>query len=162
MYATVAQANTYVSNNYTSTDSIRIAWNALSEDDKQVLLNRAEQAIDQLPFTGRSIDKHKAFPRKPDEEYSLQQVQLATIELAVQQLNSESKERYELQAQGVKSYKIGDLSETFGKAEGAAGYSGIDSYVFSIVFPFLKDWLSGGYEICPTRIKRCHGRHVPR
>lgn len=160
MYATVEQANEYISSNYTSTDSIRVQWEALSASDKQVMLNRSEQAIDLLPFTGKPIDKHKAFPRKPDEEYSLEQVRLATIELAAQQLNSESKERYELQSQGVKSYKIGDLSETFGKAEGAAGYSGVDAYVYSIVFPFLKDWLGGGYDICPTRIKRCFGRHV--
>lgn len=162
MYATVKQASTYIQNYYSSTDSLRIAWEALNSGDQQVLLNRAEQTIDTLPFAGKSVHKNKAFPRKPDEEYSMQQAQIATIELAVHQLDSEAKDRYNLQMQGVKSYKIGDLSETFKGAEGTAGYSGIDSYTFSIVFPYLKDWLGGGYDICPTHIRKCHGRHVPR
>lgn len=160
MYATVEQANTYIENFYSSTDSLRIAWEALTEADKQVYLNRAEQLIDLLPYTGRPSHKDKAFPRKPNEEYSLQMAQTATIELAVQQFNTEAKERFELQAQGVKAYKIGDLSETFGNGQGASGYSGIDEYSYSIVFPYLKDWLGGGYEICPTHIKKCCGRHV--
>lgn len=160
MYATVEQANAYISSFYSSTDSLRLAWEALSDADKRVLLNRAEQQIDLLPLKGKPIEKDKAFPRKPNEEYSLKQAQVATIELAVQQFNEESKSRYELQAQGVKSYKIGDLSETFGNSAGASQYSGIDEYTFSIVYPYLKDWLGGGYEICPTRIRRCHGRHV--
>lgn len=162
MYATVEQASAYISDYYGSTDSLRLAWEALSDGDKQVHLNRAEQIIDLLPYNGIPVRKDKAFPRKPNEEYSLQQARVATIELAVQQFNTEAKERFELQAQGVKSYRIGDLSETFGRSDGASGYSGIDEYSFSIVFPYLKDWLGGGYEICPTRTKKCHGRHVIR
>lgn len=160
MYATVTQANAYIKDYYSSTDSLRLQWEALDDGDKQVLLNRAEQTIDLLPYTGRPVQRDKAFPRKPDEEYSLQMAQVATIELAVHQFNDEAKERFELQAQGVKSYKIGDLSETFGNGAGASGYSGIDEYSFSIVFPYLKDWLGGGYEICPTHIRKCYGRHV--
>ena len=152
MYATVEQANAYVQNFYSSADSLRLTWEALSDSDKQVSLNRAEQVIDMLPFNGKPEHKNKAFPRKPNEEYSLKQVQIATIELAVQQLNSEAKERFELQSQGVKSYKIGDLSETFGSD--ASSHSGIDEYTFSIVYPYLKDWLGGGYIICPTHIKK--------
>lgn len=152
MYATVEQANAYVQNFYSSADSLRLTWEALSDDDKQISLNRAEQSIDMLPFNGKPEHKDKAFPRKPNEEYSLKQAQIATIELAVQQLNSEAKERFELQSQGVKSYKIGDLSETFGSD--AASHSGIDEYTFSIVYPYLKDWLGGGYIICPTHTKK--------
>ena len=158
MYATVEQANAYVQNFYSSADSLRLTWEALSDGDKQVSLNRAEQIIDMLPFSGKPEHKDKAFPRKPNEEYSLKQAQIATIELAVQQLNSEAKERFELQSQGVKSYKIGDLSETFGSD--ASSHSGIDEYTFSIVYPYLKDWLGGGYIICPTHIKKCCGHHV--
>lgn len=159
MYATVEQANAYISNYYSSTDSLRVSWEALQDADKQVLLNRAEQQIDVLPFIGKPSIKGKAFPRKPDEEYSLQQALVATVELAIHHLDSEAKSRFDLQAQGVKSYKIGDLSETFGATE---GYTGVDSYVFSIVFPYLKDWIGGGYEICPTLTKKCPGRHVRR
>lgn len=152
MYATLEQANAYVASYYSSTNEIRIAWDALSDEDKQVALNRAEQIIDYLPLRGRPVSKEKAFPRYPDPELSLQRVQTATIELALQTNgDAETQERLNLRAQGVKSYKIGDLSETFGDAN-------VDDYMmqFAIgaVLPFLRDWLGGGYGICPTRIRK--------
>lgn len=151
MYATVVQANEYVQNYYSSSDSLRLAWEALSEPDKLVLLNRAEQTIDQLPFTGKPAVDGKAFPRYPNEVIPVEVVH-ATIELAVQSSNGEAKERYELQRQGVRSYSIGDLSESFAGSAGAS--VGIDPYAYSIVFPFLRRWLGGGYSICPTRTHR--------
>ena len=66
------------------------------------------------------------------------------------QLNGddEFQERLNLQRQGVKSYKLGDLSETFGNN----GYdAGIDIFVYDTVFPFLRNWLSGGYKILPEK-----------
>ena len=147
MYATVVQANEYVQNYYSSGDSIRLAWEALAEADKLVLLNRAEQTIDLLPINGKPVVENKAFPRHPSNEIPTEVTQ-ATIELAVQSSNSEAKERYELQRQGVRSYKIGDLSESFSEAAVAVG---VDAYAYSIVFPFLRKWLGGGYKICPTR-----------
>lgn len=156
MYATVEQANDYISKYYSSTSSLRIAWEALEDEDKQVQLNRAEQQIDLLPFSGRPLGA-SAFPRDPYKEESLKAAQTATIELAIQKLDEHASERYDLQKQGVQSYKIGDLSETF-KA-GAGADAGIDAYVVSVVYPYLKDWLGGGYQIrgghkCHTRILR--------
>lgn len=149
MYATVVQANEYVQNYYSSNDSMRLAWEALSDEDKLVSLNRAEQTIDRLPLKGRPVVKNKAFPRDSGTEIPSEVVS-ATIELAVHTLDTDAKERYELQRQGVRSYKIGDLSESFSDA--SVSGSGVDSYAYSIVFPFLRDWLGGGYKICPTRI----------
>lgn len=151
MYATVVQANEYVRNYYSSGDSMRLAWEALDEADKLVLLNRAEQTIDHLPFNGRPIIEGKAFPRYPTYEIPID-VTHATVELAVQSMNSEAKERYELRRQGVRSYKIGDLSEEF--SDVAMPSSGVDTYAYSIVFPFLRSWLGGGYTICPTRTRK--------
>lgn len=150
MYATIKEANEYIENYYSSTDSLRETWEDLDDEDKQVLLNRAERIIDQLPYTGRPKDMHKAFPRYPDDKYSLKQAMYATIELAIHQLDDVAIERAELQAQGVKSYKIGDLSETFRDS----GSSLIDTHSYSIVYPFLKNWMGGSYRICPTHIKR--------
>ena len=148
MYATIEQANAYIAEYYSSTSPQYISWNSLGNGDKQVLLNRAEQTIDQLPLRGTPVVAGKAFPREPDLTLSLSQAQLATIELAAQrQGNLEAQARFELQNQGVKSYKIGDLSETF---MDASGYEGLDAFAYSIVFPFLKDWLGGGFKICPT------------
>ena len=152
MYATLEQANAYVASYYSSTNEIRVAWDALDDDDKKITLNRAEQIIDLLPFNGRPVDKEKAFPRYPEPELSLKRVQTATIELALQ-LNgdAETQERLNLRAQGVKSYKIGDLSETFGD-------SNVDDYLIQfavgVVLPFLRNWLGGGYKICTTRIRK--------
>jgi hypothetical protein len=152
MYATVEQANAYVTSYYGSTDNIRVLWEALSDADKQVLLNRAEQVIDLLPYRGKPLEHGKAFPREPNKELSLQRAQVATIELAVQTHgNIESQERLALQKQGVKSYKIGDLSETFADINYD---SFVDQFVLDVVGPYLRDWMGGSYRICHTRIRR--------
>lgn len=153
MYATVTEANNYVRDYYSSADPLRIKWEALTEADKQVMLNRSEQVIDLLPMQGKAHNPGKAFPRDPNKERSLVQAKIATIELAVQTLNDEMQERFQLQRQGVKAYKIGDLSETFGSSSGA-DYSGFNQLAYSIVLPYLQDWLGGGYRICPTRTRR--------
>ena len=151
MYATVSQADEYVKQYYSSTNSLRVAWEMLSNEDKNSLLNRAEQSIDGLPLKGRSLESGKAFPRSPFQEISMQRAMIATTELALASLDAEAAERLNLRRQGVKSYKIGDLSETFQESAG-----GLDSatHTLSIVAPFLSDWLGGGYQICPTRIKK--------
>lgn len=151
MYATVAQADKYVRDYYSSGDSARLAWEALTDTDKLVSLNRAEQTIDHLPIKGKPGVEGKAFPRYPETTIPVEATN-ATIELAVRSLDGEAKERYELRRQGVRSYKIGDLSESFSDNEVAA--SGVDAYAYSIVFPFLRSWLGGGYQICPSRICR--------
>lgn len=152
MYATLEQANAYVASYYSSTNNIRVAWEALDDEDKQVALNRAEQTIDLLPFKGIPESKEKAFPRCPDSELSLIRVRDATIELALQMNgDTEAQERLSLRAQGVKSYKIGDLSETFGETN-------VDDYLtqfaVDVITPFLRNWIGGGFRICPTRIRK--------
>lgn len=151
MYATVSQANEYVKQYHSSTDPLRTAWEGLSEQDKQVLLNQAEQTIDSLPLKGRPLESGKAFPRTPFQEISMRQALVATVELALATLDEEASSRLRLQRQGVKSYKIGDLSETFVDSTGGAGEV---ARAMSIVSTCLSNWLGGGYDICPTRIKR--------
>ena len=151
MYATVAQAKEYIEQYYSSTDPLRKAWEELSEQDQLVLLNRAEQSIDGLPLRGCPLVKGKAFPRTPFQETSLQSAKIATIELALSSLNVEASERLSLRRQGVKSYKIGDLSETF--VDSNAGVS-TAVYALLIVSPYLADWLGGGYRICPTQTRK--------
>ena len=154
MYATVEQANAYVASYYSSTNNIRIAWEALNEEDKQVMLNRSEQLIDLLPFNGKPVDPKQvnAFPRYPNPELSLERVKIAVIELALQTNgDTEAQDRLNLRAQGVKSYKIGDLSETFNDTN-SEDY--LIQFALDVVNPFLRNWLGGGYRICPTQIRR--------
>lgn len=152
MYATVEETDTYAATYYSSSDSVRTSWMALSNADKLVMLNKAERAINELPFHGKALGAASAFPREPEATLSLQKAKEAEMELALQLVSSTTEsERYALQAQGVKSFKIGDLSETYGDS---ASQSGIDMFVYNKVFPFLKLWLSGGYPICPTHHRR--------
>ena len=151
MYATVEQADEYVEQYYTSTDPLRLAWEDLFDEDKQVLLNRAERAIDSLPLKGCPLESGKAFPRTPFQEVSIEKARIATIELALQSQDEEASDRRKLQRQGVKSYKIGDLSETF--SDNASGASD-EGFTLSIVSKYLRDWLNGGFPICPTQIRR--------
>lgn len=154
MYATVEQANAYVASYYSSTNNIRIAWEALNEEDKQITLNRSEQLIDLLPFNGKPVDSKQvnAFPRYPNPELSLERVRTAAIELALQTNgDTETQDRLNLRAQGVKSYKIGDLSETFNDTN-SEDY--LIQFALDVVNPFLRNWLGGGYRICPTQIRR--------
>lgn len=149
MYATVADAQAYLDAYYSSTNPLKAKWKALSDEDKQVMLNRASQLIDQLPLSGKAVEPPKAFPRLPFAEQSLEQAKQACVELAVQSLDELKARRIELRAQGVYSYKIGDLSETL-----APGASSKTDETLSIVAPFLQIWLGGGYDICHTRMRR--------
>lgn len=153
MYITLEEAKIYVKEYYSSTSPLRLAWEQLSDEDKQVALNRAEQTIDNLPLKGFPTKPPKAFPREPFKEESIAAAKIATVELAVQRLDEEAAERYEMQKAGVKSYRIGDLSESFG-AGAVSIDAGVDGLALSIVFPFLRQWLGGGYKICPQRIRR--------
>lgn len=151
MYATIDQADQYIESYYSSTSPVRLAWEDLFDEDKSVLLNRAEQTIDSLPLKGCPLERGKAFPRTPFQDTSLEKAKIATIELALHSLDEEASERRRLRLQGVKSYKLGDLSETF--ADSSAGLSRVDD-ALAVVSIYLGEWLGGGYKICPTRIRK--------
>ena len=152
-YVDVATVDNYVASYYPQSSAIRIKWEALIEDDKSVFINRATQMINLLPLRGKACEGNEmfmAFPREPDPgNNSLELAKQACCDLSIK-LNGddEFQERLNLQRQGVKSYKLGDLSETFGNN----GYdAGIDIFVYDTVFPFLRNWLSGGYKILPEK-----------
>lgn len=64
-YISLADADTYIAANYASTDTQRVAWEALSDADKEVYLRKATQAIDSLRIQGAKYDLTQAlqFPR---------------------------------------------------------------------------------------------------
>ena len=100
--------------------------------------------------TPAPMQSNDLIKREPFQATSMQQAKVATIELALSFLDEETSERLNLQRQGVRSYKIGDLSETFTDS----GSFGATTHAISIVSPHLGDWLSGGYDICPTRTRK--------
>ena len=89
------------------------AWTAASPSDKEKALMMATQRIDRLPLVRRKASKIQAlaFPRFPGTEVP-QKVKDAVCEEAIALLKGIPK-RVELQAQGVQSFTIGNLSETY-------------------------------------------------
>ena len=105
------------------------AWTEASADDKARALITATRDIDSLRFSGRQYTSTQAlwFPNTFQTETSDEipvDVQRACAEQALWLLQNAStggrSERQQLQAQGVSSYTIGNLSETF---SGSAGGS---------------------------------------
>lgn len=154
-YATVEEADVYVKSHYVSTDSLRVTWEGLSEEDKQVLLNVATEAIDSLPWPGRKADinQENAFPRCPDREVP-SDILAATIENAISSADTASAEDVtmyqKMWAYGISSYSIGNLSETMGTASGNAGArAGMASNgIISLkAQTLLSKYMMGGYCI---------------
>ena len=153
-YVTIEEANEYVTTHFLSTDSLRVAWEALSVEDRTVLLQRSFDSIEMLPFRGRktSSEQTAAFPRCPDEEVSTS-VKAAQVENAVvlgdPDANEDADHYRKLWQWGVESYKIGNLSEkmsagAWGSVNGAATAAGIVSdKALQLLLPYMR----GGYDI---------------
>lgn len=154
-YVTIEEANVYIQNNLLSTDPLRTSWEALLDEDKQVLLNRSAAAINSLPFTGRkmNVNQENAFPRYPNTDVP-EDVKVAQIENALtssDETQSEDAQLYQkMWAYGISSYRIGNLSESIGTASGNAGFSTsmLRSGVVSVIAQnILSKYLGGGYCI---------------
>ena len=158
-YILLADAETYLANNYLSTSEYLTAWNALLDADKQVLLNRALKIIENQIFAGiKDLESQPLqFPRwlYSDFESMIPQgintkpyfytgipanLGYAQAEIAISQTIADN--RVEMQRSGVKSYTIGHLSESFGTGMRT------DSKLGSIeAFELLRPYLSGAVRI---------------
>jgi len=117
-YVTLAEANDYLATNP--------LFMALADSDKETLLKKATMQIDSMRFFGEKskYDQALSFPRIKEDYYGMPiteteipvKVKFATCEQAAYILSESGSKRLQLQAEGVKSYSIGDLSETFGGA----------------------------------------------
>lgn len=170
-YITVAEADAYVQENYLSSSTEYQQWQALSEEDKEVLLRRGASLIDGLPLRGikASKDQKMAFPRilpphldrfdgcfalhptekdlvVPQEVKDSQALQAMDFLSSAETLDVATRAR--LARQGVKSFKIGDLSETLDGGSSAATYLYTTQEVALGVSQKLNAWLGGGYEVC--------------
>lgn len=137
-YISVATADIYVNDNYPSTATEYSSWNALAIKDKSVYLKKACKKIDRQILRGIKIigTQILEFPRAIHSDYRnynypnttvrytedwvveqevAQTVKDAQVEEAIALLiqGSTSNKRSELQAQNVKSYSLGNISETF-------------------------------------------------
>lgn len=152
-YVTVAEADEYISKRYTSNSKDRKRWEELSKEDKEIIIRNACDEIELMPFQGRKITREQKleFPRLPYQYGNPvvpDIVKYAQIELALwlsdDKTQLEQSQRRDLQAQGVESFSIGDLSESYasGNAEQSA------PLLCSKCAALLKPYLRGGYETC--------------
>ena len=151
-YVDVAYADAYVTTHFLSTDNLRLNWETLSDDDKEVLLQRSFEAIESLPFSGRKSDPSQpnAFPRCPYTEVP-SAVKNAQVENAVSLSDSSISEDaafYEKLWQfGVESYSIGNLSEKTSSGAWGRGSTAAHGIVSARAANLLQPYLSGGFKI---------------
>lgn len=162
-YVTIEEANEYIAKFYTTTDSLRIQWEAMPDEDKEVYLRRAFQQINKLPYTGcpKNPKQTLPFPRKENwGPGSMDAVKAAQVEQGFSQTNEVANQefatRIELRRAGVTSYRIGDLSETFESgmpSDSNGNFFGLAENAYN----YLSKWLTGGYRVC-TSTRRRDGR----
>jgi len=139
-YITQADAITYIEEHYVSTDVKRIAWEALSSNDKDIYLRKGAQTIDRNPLVGVKATSTQTmeFPRAiyTDNAYYSEivntnlfygkhwyvqtetpnEVKYAQVEIAID-ITDGISDRIALQREGVKSFSLGKLSESYGSGK---------------------------------------------
>lgn len=152
-YVTITQANDYFAARFGAG-----AWTALSEASKEVALRHATRNLDLQRYRGWPLTDTQAlqFPRERGDWNSEsgipQVVQDACCEealwVATHASTGGESTRQQMQAQGVASYSVGDLSETF-----ASGGSG--AVLCPRASALLRHWIARGGQLVDT------GREMP-
>lgn len=166
-YISLADAETYIASVYIPADAEKVAWMALLEANKDILLRRAAKLIDRQPLLGVRVTATQVmeFPRYIYSGYVdkntknaylydelLAQsivvpdaVKYAQVEIALAFATGvSSSQRAKLQREGVKSFSLGSLSETYG-GTGQASSLAIPS---AEARELLKPYLAGSVAIC--------------
>lgn len=113
-YLTPQEADEKIKAYLMSADPARLAWEKLDDNDKEVCIAQATARIEALPYTGvpASGQQEGAFPRNGESEIS-EEVKAAIALEACACCNAEANTRIAMQAQGVKSFSVGNLSESY-------------------------------------------------
>lgn len=142
-YVTVEEANAFFAATLNSD-----AWDEADDTKKEKALKMATRQIDRLPFAGRKLDINQSleFPRTttnlPFTDGIPDAITYATCEQALFLLQGGNK-RQELQAQGVKSYSLGDLSETFSE-----NLTDAQKTICPEALSYLRKYILGSVAIC--------------
>lgn len=153
-YVTIEYADEYINSHFLYTDTEYNAWLSLGDEEKGVYLRRSFEIIEMLPFSGRRThrDQTCAFPRFPYKHVP-DAIKAAQIENALAMMDSETSEDSEfyesLRRNGVKSYSLGNLSESIGDVVGSLAYQA--GIVSSKAARLLQPYLGGGFRIRRTR-----------
>lgn len=108
-YCTIEYADEYFKNRLHAE-----SWSGADSETKEKALRQATRSIDRMPLRGRKTDLHQplAFPRYPDTEIP-EAVKEACCEEALAILESGNSQRRKLQREGVQSFTLGNMSETY-------------------------------------------------
>ena len=114
------------------------SWGETSDADKEKALRQATKEIDRQLLKGRKTTdtQELAFPRYPDTEVP-EAVKEACCEIALALLERGNSQRRKLQQEGVQSFTLGNMSETYapGAGRGLLGQEAKE---------LLRPWLLGG------------------
>ncbi len=116
-------------------------WGQADESTKEKALKQATKIIDRQRLNGRKTNPSQplAFPRYPDAEIP-QNVKEACCEEALAILERGNSQRRKLQQEGVQSFSLGNMSETYAPGAGRGLLS-------QEAKELLRPWLLGGVFI---------------
>ena len=117
------------------------SWSGADSETKEKALRQATRQIDRQPLNGRKTETSQtlAFPRYPDSEVP-DAVKDACCEVALALLERGNSQRRKLQQEGVQSFSLGNMSETFAAGAGKGLLS-------QEAKELLRPWLLGGVFI---------------
>ena len=95
------------------------SWGQADDETKEKALRQATKTIDRQPLRGRKTETGQAlaFPRYPDTEVP-EVVKEACCEEALALLERGNSQRRKLQQEGVQSFTLGNMSETYVAGDG--------------------------------------------
>jgi len=108
-YCTIEYADEYFKNRLHAE-----SWGQEDASTKEKALKQATRAIDRQLLKGRKTNPEQelAFPRHPDTEIP-EAVKEACCEEALALLERGNSQRHKLQQEGVQSFTLGNMSETY-------------------------------------------------
>ena len=135
-YVDIEGANEYFENRLHAE-----SWGQADDETKEKALRQATKTIDRQPLRGRKIETGQdlAFPRYPDTEVP-EVVKEACCEEALAILERGNSQRRKLQLEGVQSFALGNMSETY---VAGAGRGLLSQEAKDLISP----WLLGAVNI---------------
>jgi len=135
-YCTIEEANEYFAGRLHAE-----SWGQSDESTKEKALKQATRAIDRQLLKGRKMNPEQelAFPRHPDTEVP-EAVKEACCEEALALLERGNSQRRTLQQEGVQSFTLGNMSESYAAGAGKGLLS-------QEAKELLRPWLIGSVNI---------------
>lgn len=136
-YISTVQADEYIAALIPSTDPERVAWEGLATADKAIYVDRAMLKIETLQFSGVAAVSFQetAFPRRGQTEVPDAVMKAVALEAAaIAAYGEEAAQRDRIQAQGITSFKAGNLSESYDRRGPVTLLSPVATYLLT---PFI-------------------------